>query len=185
MFRLILPFVVLSFSMPAWAQTFTIDHIIDGETIQMTNGEIVRLAAIDISFGRTLVDNGSVRQAAEDFLRALSLKGKDVRLEFAVPAKDPDGKLWAYVYVREPTALRDTYLAFGDTDPVEKGLKGSLYYEIFLNAKMIRFGHARPSNVRPNAKYSEMLNRLHQEAFEDRRGFYRYWDKGVPDGTYY
>lgn len=163
----------------------TVTRCIDGDTLQLSNGEKVRLIGVDTPESKnnaktrrdakrtgqdikTITEQG--KKAAE-FIRKL-VEGKQVRLEYDVQPRDKYGRLLAYVYVVSdiPNAVlpnkRD-----GHYD-----VHGEKYYEEFLNATLVWSGYAQVMTVPPNVKYQDLFLQLQGEARDRGAGFW-----GTPD----
>ncbi|MGR3317896.1 MAG: thermonuclease family protein [Candidatus Anammoxibacter sp.] len=70
-----------------------VKKVIDGETVLLESGEIVKYIGIEIP------QNGSKRfEEAKDFNKLLIDK-KDIRLQFDIQGRDSHGNLLAYVFV--------------------------------------------------------------------------------------
>lgn len=123
--------------------------IVDGDTVQLSSGQIVRYIGID-----------APEQDQPFYLEAkranerLVLK-KRVRLEFDVQRQDRYGRWLAYVFVK----------------------KGGR--EVFVNAELVRNGYAMAYTVPPNVKYSDLFVRLQREAVENERGLWKGQQEGV------
>ena len=128
----------------------TVKQVVDGDTIVLENGEIVRLMGIDapeIKHATKAVTEMGKEAAA--FARKL-VEGKKVRLEFD-PAKPTD----SHKDSRKRT-LAYVFLADG----------------LFLNAEMLKAGYAFtiPGFVH---KYSEEFRRFERGARENKRGLWK------------
>lgn len=71
----------------------TVLEVIDGDTIKLSNGEIVRYIGMDTAEIEEPFGN-----VAKEYNRRL-VEGKTVRLEFDIKSRDKYGRLLAYVYV--------------------------------------------------------------------------------------
>ena len=128
---------------------FWVKKIVDGDTIELTNGQMVRYLGIDTP--ETRHREGSIwvyapeeyAEKAKDFNSRL-VGGKQVRLEFDVQKKDRYGRLLAYCFA-------------GD---------------VFVNARMLQEGYATLYTFPPNVKYVDMFVRLQKEARENNRGLW-------------
>lgn len=107
-FSLFLLITTLSF-----AETFTVERVIDRDTLKLTNGERVRLIGIDapesmpndkakrdsMRSGKDIESINKMGQEATEFVKSLGLEGREVRLEFDVHESAKNQRLLAYVYV--------------------------------------------------------------------------------------
>lgn len=136
-----------------------VKRVIDGDTLQLENGERVRLIGIDApeihasdklyrDSQRTKQDIRTIKELgrqAYEFTKNL-VEGKRVSLEFDVEKYDKYGRILAYVYLKDGT---------------------------FLNAKIIEAGYASLMTIPPNVKYAQSFLNLYQEARKNRRGLWR------------
>jgi micrococcal nuclease len=86
---------------PPPAQVFKVAPVIDGDTVQLSNGEEVRLIGVDTP--ETEHPHKPVQpfgKEASAFTKQL-VEGKEVRLEFDVQWRDKYRRLMAYVYIRD------------------------------------------------------------------------------------
>lgn len=159
----------------------TVTRCIDGDTLQLSNGEKVRLIGVDTPesknnaktrrdakrTGQDIKTTTEQGKRAAEFTRKL-VEGKQVRLEYDVQPRDKYGRLLAYVYVLSdiPNAVlpnkRD-----GHYD-----VQGEKYYEEFLNATLVWSGHAQVMTVPPNVKYQDLFLQLQGEARDRGAGFW-------------
>ncbi|MFP4472360.1 MAG: thermonuclease family protein [Candidatus Omnitrophota bacterium] len=135
---------------PVDYQNVRVSYVYDGDTVQLENGEKLRLIGIDSPEAYPsdklrrdarrsgLSDELIMRQGkkASAFTRDL-VSGKMVRLEFDIERRDKYGRLLGYVYLDEDT---------------------------MLNAVIIQAGYARPMPIPPNVRYADEFDRLYQEA---------------------
>ena len=180
----------------SYAQIYTVERVIDGNTLKLTNGEEVRLTGVDVpvvfeeGIDLTLYDPGeeerkslqrwgvdietlsNMGQEATEFVKSLGIEGEEVRLEFDVQKKDIHGRLLRYAYIET---------CYPDCPMTPFGFQ---YYEkidelkyIFLNATIVNSGYATPTSVPPNVKYADLFEKLFQEAQEGKRGLW----KGDPE----
>ena len=157
----LLPFlllcIVLSAGLPACAREsgavereYFVKNVIDGDTIELSNGARVRYIGIDTPEIRKR-DGVRWRYAPEPY----ALEAKDVnselvgkrkvRLEFDIEKKDKYGRLLAYVY------------ADGE----------------MVNAELLRRGYASLYMFPPNVKHRAFLAAAQEEARRARRGIWR------------
>jgi len=167
---------------PVYPDTpLTVTRCIDGDTLQLSNGEKVRLIGVDTPESknnaktrrdakRTERDIKSITEQgkrAKEFTRQL-VEGKQVRLEFDVRQRDKYGRLLAYVYVVSDipnVVLPNKRIGHYD-------VQGEKYYEEFLNATLVWSGYAQVMTVPPNVKYQELFHRLQEEARDQGAGFW-------------
>ncbi len=122
---------------------------IDGDTIELSNGQRVRYIGIDTPELRERDGSSWVyrprpyAEEAKDFNRKL-VEGKSVRLEFDVQKKDKYDRLLAYVYIDDK----------------------------MVNLEMVRQGYAMIYTYPPNVKYTEEFLAAQKEAREKNRGLW-------------
>ena len=135
-----------------------VKRVIDGDTIQLEDGERVRLIGIDTpemhesdklyrDSQRTQQDISVIQKLgrrAYKFTKSL-VEGKRVSLEFDVEKRDKYKRLLAYVYLKDGT---------------------------FVNAEIVRGGYASLMTIPPNVKYADLFLKLYREARENRRGLW-------------
>lgn len=129
---------------------YTVSHVIDGDTIELSSGEDVRYIGIDTPEVREKTGAGWVYkprpfgEEAKEFNRKL-VEGKRVRLEFDVQKKDKYKRILAYVYTGEK----------------------------FINVEMVRQGFAMIYTYPPNLKYLELFLEAQKEARDNKRGLWQ------------
>ncbi|MBU1628008.1 thermonuclease family protein [bacterium] len=123
---------------------YDVSRVIDGDTIELTNGERVRYIGIDTP--ETKHPKKPVQYYGKEAYEANKrlVEGKEVRLEFDVTKRDKYGRLLAYVYV-------------GD---------------VFVNAWLVENGYAQVYTYPPDVKYNELFLKLQKEAREKKRGLW-------------
>ncbi len=136
-----------------------VKRAVDGDTLQLENGERVRLIGIDTpemhesnklyrDAQRTRQDATMIQKLGKkafEFTKNLT-EGKRVSLELDVERHDKYKRLLAYVYLKDGT---------------------------FVNAKIIEEGYASIMTIPPNVKYADLFLKLYQEARENRRGLWK------------
>ncbi len=134
---------------PASQETFVITRVIDGDTIELENGQRVRYIGIDTP--ETVDPRRSVQcfgKEASEFNKKL-VEGKLVRLEKDVSETDKFGRLLRYVYVND----------------------------LFINDYLVRQGYAHVSTFPPDVKYQQQFLEAEREARENNRGLWSGCDK--------
>ena len=136
-----------------------VQRAVDGDTLKLETGERVRLIGIDTpemhesdklyrDSQRTGEDVRTIQELgkrAYEFTKKL-VEGKRVILEFDVERYDKYKRLLAYVYLKDGT---------------------------FVNAEIVKQGYASLMTIPPNAKYSNLLLKLYQEARANKRGLWK------------
>ena len=130
-------------------QKIKVSRVIDGDTIELSNGQLVRYIGIDTPETRKFIDNKWVNtanpfgEAAKEFNRRL-VEGKTVRLEFDLQKKDKYNRLLAY--------------CFTDTE--------------FVNARLLEEGYGLLYTLPPNVKYVDLFVKLQKEARQNNKGLW-------------
>lgn len=152
---------------------FWVRHVVDGDTIELSNGEKVRYIGMDAPEerrrgGREWVFDPEPYAAEATQANRNLVQGKKVRLEFDRERRDSYGRLLAYVYVRRdprkgPPSDREVFLESG---------------EIFVNATLVQKGLARPLSIPPNTRHAERLKGLAVRAQKERVGLWNEEGRG-------
>ena len=127
----------------------TVRRVIDGDTIELTDGRLIRYLGIDTpelrrrEGDRWVIDPEPFGQDAKD-ANARLVEGKTVTLEYDAQTHDRYGRLLAYVYV-----------------------DGQM-----VNAKLLEEGYASALTIPPNVRYTERFRRLVQKARRTQRGLW-------------
>ena len=149
------------------ADVFRVRHVVDGDTLELENGEKVRYIGIDTpeerrkEGGRWVRDPEPYAEEAARENRRL-VEGKTVRLEFDREKRDKYGRLLAYVYVKIGF--------FGNAGYDGEVLLDS--HEIFVNAYLIQQGLAKPLVIPPNTRYAKRFKKLALLAKQKGLGLY-------------
>lgn len=118
--------------------------VIDGDTIKLENGGVVRYIGIDTP--ETVHPSKPVQCFGEEASKKNKelVEGKEVRLEKDISDTDKYDRLLRYVYI-------------GDT---------------FVNDYLVRNGYAHSSSYPPDVKYQDQFNQAEEEARENKRGLW-------------
>lgn len=139
----------ISLSTSSFAQTterHIVKQVIDGDTIELQDGAIVRYIGIDTPESvDTSKPVGYYAPEAANANKKL-VEGKKVRLEYDEERTDRYGRTLAYVYV---------------------DYNGK---EIFVNAFLVLNGYARAVRYPPNTKYADLFTANQNEAYDFNRG---------------
>lgn len=129
---------------------FSVNNVVDGDTIEISNGRKVRYLGIDTpetmkrtSGGNWTFDPEEFAVEAKEYNRSL-VKGKKVTLEFDTVTEDKYGRWLAYVYVDDKMA----------------------------NAELVRKGYAMVYTFPPNVKHVGMLMEVQEDARRSGRGLW-------------
>lgn len=146
-----------SFLKSIFSREVVVHEIIDGDTIELDNGQRVRYVGIDCPESKRKTSSGWV-EAYEPYskesvrMNEELVLGKKVRLEFDVQKKDKYNRLLAYCFVN---------------------IRGQ---DVLVQAQMLKEGLAYLYTAPPNIKYIDVLVKALNEAKQNRRGV---WSKDL------
>ncbi len=147
--------VLLSLALPVAScasplpTTAHVRRAVDGDTIELDDGRLVRYIGIDTPEVRRREGERWVEEPqpfgheASEANRRL-VEGKTVRLEYDAQPYDRYGRLLAYVYVEER----------------------------LINAQLVEDGYAHLLTIPPNVKHAEEFRELAKRARANRRGLW-------------
>jgi len=187
------PLAILSFTgsllliaTASYAQTYTVERVIDGDTIVVTTSEgkseeiqLIGINAPNVVFpegvDRALMDPTTesvdeaddwgvdldildkMGQEATEFVKELmAYKGNAVNLESDVGVRDKYDRLLAYAY--KLVCLHPCKMR------ERKGYEYKRFEDgvyIFVNATIIKSGYATPMPIPPNVKYADLFKELY------------------------
>ncbi|MBI1863287.1 thermonuclease family protein [Candidatus Microgenomates bacterium] len=131
------------------SQTALVTKVIDGDTIEIENGERIRYIGIDTP--ETHHPTKPVQcygQIAADKNKEL-VEGKQVRLEKDVSERDRYGRLLRFVYVQTPQG------------------------ELFVNDYLVREGYAHATTFPPDVRLSEEFKDAETQARTANKGLWK------------
>jgi micrococcal nuclease len=135
----------------ATPEKFLVKKIIDGDTIELDNGQKVRYIGIDTP--ETVDPRKTVQclgKEASNKNKEL-VEGKWVRMEKDVSETDRYKRLLRFIYISD------------GNDPSK---------EIFVNDYLVRQGFAHAVTYPPDTKYSDLFREAEKEARENNRGLW-------------
>jgi micrococcal nuclease len=129
--------------------TARVGHVVDGDTIELTNGQMVRYIGIDTpevrrKEGEQWVEDPEPYAREATAANRRLVDGQTIRLEYDVERLDRYGRLLAYVYVGEQ----------------------------MVNAALLEQGAAQLLTIPPNIKYVDRFRGLAAEARAAQRGLW-------------
>ena len=141
--------VVLGCAAAGLPKDAVVRHVVDGDTVELSDGRLVRYIGIDTPELRRRVGDQWIedpepfgREATEANRRLV--EGKTIRLEYDAQTHDRYGRLLAYVFV-----------------------EGRM-----VNAALLEEGYAQLLTIPPNVKYAEPFRRFVREARAARLGLW-------------
>jgi len=124
---------------------YLVSKVLDGDTIVLENGNIIRYIGVDAPQLKGKEGGGDFF-AREALRRNKSLVLlKKVRLEFDVQKKDEEGRTLAYVFIKD----------------------------VFVNGELIRLGFAHAAVSPPNVRYKDLFLKYEREAKEKYAGLWQ------------
>lgn len=135
-------------------QAGKVKYVIDGDTIELYDGRVVRYIAVDTPAikqqqgGKWIFSPEPFSIEARDFNDNLVL-GKQIRLEFDLQEKDRYGRVLAYCFLK----TKDK--------------------EIFINQKILEEGLGYVTITLPNVKYFESFIQAQRQAQHEQKGLWR------------
>jgi len=142
-------FLFLSCSFPQDYSSIKVIEVIDGDTIRLSNGKLVRYVGIDTPEVRIKKGDGfkylpqPFALEAKEYNRGL-VEGKNVRIEFDLQKTDRYGRLLGYCFIEDT----------------------------FINAELVKEGYAVIYTYPPNIKYVDLLLKLQKEARSQKKGLW-------------
>ena len=134
----------------ALPQEAIVQRVIDGDTVRLADGRLVRYIGVDTPEVRRKIGERWIRnpeplaEAAMEANRRM-VEGRRVRLEYDVQAHDRYGRVLAYVYIGER----------------------------MVNEELLREGFAQPLTIPPDVKYADRFRAVAAEARRAGRGLWK------------
>lgn len=135
-------------STPDYSQIRVLE-VIDGDTVKLSNGKLLRYIGLDTpeirvkKDGQFVYDPQPLALEAKEYNRKL-VEGKAIKVEFDIEKKDRYGRLLGYCFVGN----------------------------IFVNAKLIEEGYAVLYTFPPNIKYVDLFVKLQRQARQNNKGLW-------------
>jgi micrococcal nuclease len=130
-------------SLPIIAQTYQASKVIDGDTIELDNGERVRYIGIDTPEFRANQEPDPYAQEAYEANYNL-VDGKEAYLEFDVQERERYDRMLAYTY----------------------------FDDLFIYTWLVENGYAQIMTIPPNVAYQDLLLELQTKTREENRGLW-------------
>ena len=160
--------VKLNFPTPKdYEYTATVLKVLDGDTVKLDNGEILRYIGIDAPEDYPGEDKELFAPIAFEFNKKL-VEGKKVTISFDKEKRDHYNRLLGYVFV--------------DLDPQTKGVKGIVFQnKLFINAYMVREGIAYPRRYGENLQWMKIIFKQMTNAMKGKKGM---WSEKFSNNRY-
>lgn len=169
----------LFFTVPLFSQdrgtetpsSVIVAKVVDLSTLRLENGKMIRLIGVDYPEAYLRLEAG---QKAMRFLKDL-VENRKVHLEFD-EKQSQSGLLsaYAFLYLR-PTAgsgMIEGSTHLNGSEEIRYIKDSGEWLGVFVNASLLAAGYAYPIND-SDIKYSTLFLRLHQEAKDNKRGWWR------------
>ncbi|MCF7907721.1 MAG: thermonuclease family protein [Candidatus Omnitrophica bacterium] len=146
-------FLIACTGIPTDYSQIFVSKVIDGDTIKLSNGKLLRYIGLDTpevrskKDGKFIYDPQPFSLEATEYNRKL-VEGKAVRIEFDLEKQDKYGRLLGYCFI-------------GDT---------------FVNAKLIQEGLAVLYTYPPNVKYVDKFVSLQKQARAKKQGLWESYE---------
>ncbi|MCS0652618.1 MULTISPECIES: thermonuclease family protein [Cytobacillus] len=141
----------------------TVGRVVDGDTIETSDGRKVRLIGVNTPESTTRVEEYG--KEASQFTTS-ELTGKKIWMQKDVSDTDRYGRLLRIVWLDIPADDMD---------------EGEIREKMF-NAHLVLNGYAEPSTYNPDVKYSEYFREFGREAREANKGLWALGDEGTTKG---
>ncbi|MEH6989941.1 thermonuclease family protein [Cytobacillus firmus] len=141
----------------------TVGRVVDGDTIETSDGSKVRLIGVNTPESTTRVEEYG--KEASQFTTS-ELTGKKVWMQKDVSDTDRYGRLLRIIWLDIPADDMD---------------EGEIRAKMF-NAHLVLNGYAEPSTYNPDVKYSEYFREFGREAREANKGLWVLGDEGTTKG---
>jgi len=142
-------FLILACNQVDYSQVKVLE-VIDGDTVKLSNGRLLRYIGLDTPEVRIKDKNGDFKYLpqpfsleAKEFNRKL-VEGKNIRIEFDIEKTDRYGRLLGYCF----------------------------FDKTFVNAKLIEQGYGVISTIPPNVKYVEFFIDAQKKARKTKKGLW-------------
>lgn len=143
----------------------TVSRVIDGDTIELSDGRKVRLIGVNTPESTTRTE--PYGKEASDYTRK-KLEGKQVYLQRDVSETDRYGRYLRLVWLDVP----------GDLDS-ENEIRAKMF-----NADLVINGYAEPATYPPDIRYAEYFRKFAREARDQGIGLWAYGEEGTTKGDF-
>lgn len=147
---------------PIKLEKVTVSRVVDGDTVELSNGSKVRFIGINTPESTTKTE--PYGKEASNYTKS-QLTGKTVYLEEDVSETDKYGRLLGYVWLEQPKEINDNEI------------KTNMY-----NAILALNGYAEQSTYPPDVKYADYFRKFAAEARENNRGLWAINHNGTTKG---
>ena len=137
---------------------YRVSRVIDGDTIKLQNGEMVRLIGIDTP---EMKNNAKLK--------------RDVKERHVTAKAELKKGRQAYLFTKHLVEGKKVHLKF-DRNKYDNYHRTLAYVflssGLFVNAEIVKDGYAYVYSVKPDLQYAPLFRRLYKEAKDHRRGLW-------------
>ncbi|MFD1736129.1 thermonuclease family protein [Bacillus salitolerans] len=144
-------------------EAVTVARIIDGDTVELTDGRKVRLIGVNTPESTSRTEEYG--KEASNYTKS-KIEGKQIWIQKDHSDKD-----------RYDRILRIAWLAIPENDMDEQEIRTKMF-----NADLVINGYAEPSTYPPDVKYSEIFVKFAREARDKETGLWAYGTEGTTKG---
>jgi len=181
----------------SFAETRTVTRVVDGNTLELTNGTTVSLigvAAPPIVFpegedptlydptgevleearhwGMDFIELSRMGEKTAEFVKGYVRPGQEVLLKYDAQTKDDYDRGLVYLYIPMVSEEGQQYMGVSNDYQVIFKRDGVNWVYIFLNATIIKHGYAKAVSVAPNVRHKDLFERLYQRARDNKSGLW-------------
>lgn len=144
-------------------EAVTVQRVVDGDTIKLTDGRRVRLIGVNTPESTTRTEEYG--KEASNYTTA-KLTGKQIWLQKDVSETDRYDRYLRIIWTAIPTDVLN-----------ENDIRTKMF-----NADLVINGYAEPSTYPPDVKYSEYFLKFAREARENNAGLWAFGENGTTKG---
>jgi micrococcal nuclease len=135
----------------------TVERVVDGDTaiFRLEDGARERVRFIGVDTPESTTKHEPFGEEASAYTKGVLVPGRSVLLERDAEERDRYGRLLAYVWLEEPSAITDAEIRAK-----------------MLNAKLALEGYAQQMTIPPNVKHADRFRRYVAEARSAQRGLW-------------
>lgn len=151
--------ILIALPLSLQAEERFVERVIDGNTLKLLSGDRVTLLGIELD-EESPADAHEIAEEVRDLI-----SGSVVNLEYEGDLRDESGRLQAYVWFEYVPRDALEIIEFLENYEVkyQEDSEGFGSFLVFLNASLVKSGHAVPQETYIEGRYSELFHRLHRE----------------------
>lgn len=141
-----------------------VTRVIDGDTIELKNGQVIRL--INVNTPESTNKKETYGNEASQYTKD-TLLGKTVWLTKDISETDRYGRLLRFIWLKKPVNLS------------EKVFRSNCF-----NAFLVLKGYAMSYSYKPDITYSSFFKKFDREAYHKKAGLWQFGEYGTTKGDY-